>query len=219
MNNLLLVEDDEMIVKGLKFTFGQNDLTFDIAKNYREALDNLKDKQYDLAILDITLPDGNGLDLGKHIKENSKIPIIFLTAKDEEDTIVEGLDLGAEDYIIKPFRPKELIARINRILTRQQKNRIITVENVSIDIDKAEVIVNNRSINLTSLEYKILSLLFMNLNRVVTRDVILDKIWDMEGNFVNDNTLSVYIKRIRQKINNENIIKTIKGIGYRVDSK
>lgn len=218
MNNILLVEDDEMIVKGLKFTFEQNNFLVEIARNYQEALESIKEKQYDLAILDITLPDGNGLDLGIFIKKNSTMPIIFLTAKDEENVVVEGLEIG-EDYIIKPFRPKELIVRINKILTRQKKNKVITVENVSIDLDKAEVIADNKKVNLTSLEYKILSLLFMNLDRVVTREVILDKIWDMDGNFVNDNTLSVYIKRIREKIDNENIIKTIKGIGYRVDSK
>lgn len=217
MNKILLVEDNEMIIKGLEYTFEQNDFKLDVATRYAEAIKQINENTYDLVILDITLPDGNGIDLAKEIKKEKSIPIMFLTAKDDEETIVSGLDLGAEDYIIKPFRTRELISRINNILKRSNKNTIITCENVTVDLDKAEVLVDGNVVNFTALEYKILSLLFMNLNRVVTREFILDRIWDLAGNFVNDNTLSVYIKRIREKLNNENIIKTIKGIGYRVD--
>lgn len=215
---LLLVEDNEMIVKGLVFSLEQNKYEVEVAYSYKEALEKLN-SNYDLIILDITLPDGNGLTLGKNIKETKAVPIMFLTARDEEDDVVMGLDMGAEDYIIKPFRTKEFLSRINNILKRNKKNKVIQVENVIMDLDKCEVLVDGKIVNLTSLEFKILSMLFTNLNRVVTREIIIDKIWDIEGNFVNDNTLSVYIKRIREKLQNEDIIKTIKGIGYRVDEK
>ncbi len=218
MYKLLLVEDNEMIVKGLVFSLKQNDFLVNVAYSYKEAIDLIKQESYDLIILDITLPDGNGIDLGKYIKENASTPLMFLTAKDEEDDVVLGLSLGAEDYIIKPFRTKELIARIQNILKRCDNHRIKQVGNVLIDLEKCEVKVDNKIVNFTSLEYRILALLFTNLNKVVTREILLEKIWDIEGNYVNDNTLSVYIKRIREKLNND-LIKTIKGIGYRIDIK
>ena len=131
--------------------------------------------------------------------------------------ISTSLDSGVEDYIIKPFRSKELLSRINKILKRNKDNETITVENITIDISAGRVFVNNKEVILTSLEYRILLLLFQNLNRIVTRDILIDRIWDISGKYVNDNTLTVYIKRIREKLGNDNIIKTIKGIGYRVD--
>lgn len=218
MYKLLLVEDNEMIVKGLVFSLKQNDFLVNVAYSYKEAIDLIKPESYDLIILDITLPDGNGIDLGKYVKENASTPLMFLTAKDEEDDVVLGLSLGAEDYIIKPFRTKELIARIQNILKRSDNRRIKQVGNVLIDLEKCEVKVDHKIVNFTSLEYRILALLFTNLNKVVTREILLEKIWDIEGNYVNDNTLSVYIKRIREKLNND-LIKTIKGIGYRIDIK
>lgn len=218
MFKILLVEDDEIITKGLKYMLMQENYLVDASSTLKNTFEMLNQNNYDLIILDISLPDGNGIDLGRKIKEDCNTAIIFLTANDSEETIVEGLKLGADDYITKPFRSKELLIRIKNILKRQEKNKIITVNNIKMDLDKALVYVGEQKINLTSLEYKILSLLFLNLNKIVTRDVILDKIWDMEGRFVNDNTLSVYIKRIRKKLNNEDVIKTIKGLGYRVDS-
>ncbi len=217
MAKILLVEDNEMIVKGLKFSLEQNHFEVEVAFTYKEALEKSSKDIWDLIILDITLPDGNGLTLGENIKSKSDVPIMFLTAKDEEDDVVYGLDLGAEDYIIKPFRTKELLSRIVNVLKRRQRNKIIQVKNVVLDLDKCEVLVDGQIVSLTSLEFKILCVLFTNLNKVVLREVIIDKIWDIDGNFVNDNTLSVYIKRIREKLGNEDIIKTIKGIGYRVD--
>lgn len=214
MSKILLVEDNQMIVKGLKYMLEQKGFEVDVASLFKTAL-TLMDNIYDLVILDITLPDGDGMELGHILKDNNR-PFLFLTAKDEEDKIVEGLDLGAYDYITKPFRNNELLSRINNILKRTSTNNI-EIGNITINLDRCEVTLDKRIVDLTSLEYKILALLVINKNKVVTRDVIIDKIWDMEGNFVNDNTLSVYIKRIRSKLNNENIIKTIKGIGYRVD--
>ena len=161
------------------------------------------------------LPDGDGL---KFYEENLKDKTtLILTAKDDEDIISTSLDSGVEDYIIKPFRSKELLSRINKILKRNKDNELITVENVTIDTEAGRVFVNGEEITLTSLEYRILLLHFQNLNRIVTREILIDRIWDISGKFVEDNTLTVYIKRIREKLGNDNIIKTIKGIGYRVD--
>ena len=154
---------------------------------------------------------------GKNIKDKN-IPTIFLTAKDDEDDIVKGLEVGAEDYITKPFSIRELIARINKILLRNKKNSIIKVKDIEFDIDKMVVYRDGKEINLTSLELKILNLLFMNLNKVVTRNYIIEKIWEWTGNDVNDNTVTVYLKRIREKLVTD-IIITIKGIGYRIDEK
>lgn len=218
MHKILLVEDNEIIAKGLVFSLEQNSFAVEVAYTYHDAMDLINRNVYDLIILDITLPDGNGIDLGRYVKMNLQTSIMFLTARDDEETVVLGLDLGAEDYIIKPFRTKEMLSRVNNILKRVNKNTVVCVENVEIDLDKCEVKVDNEVVSFTSLEYRILVLLFTNLNRVVTREAILDKIWDVAGNFVNDNTLSVYIKRIREKLGNE-IITTVKGIGYRVDVK
>ena len=172
----------------------------------------------DLIILDITLPDGNGFDLFVNTIKNLKIPTIFLTAKDEEDDIVKGLDIGAEDYITKPFSTREVIARINRILLRYKKKSIIKIKDVSYDMDKLVLMKNNTPIELTALELKLVNLLFVNINKVVSRNVILDKIWDWTGNYVDDHTVTVYFKRIREKIGT-NIITTIKGMGYRIDEE
>ena len=161
---------------------------------------------------------GNGFDLYRNNIKEKNISSIFLTAKDEEDNIVKGLELGAEDYITKPFSIKELMARINRIILRNKKNTIIQVQNIKFDMDKMVVYRDNENVELTNLELKILNLLFLNLNKVVKRSEIIDKIWEWTGNDVNDNTVTVYLKRIREKIKTD-IIITIKGIGYRIDSE
>ena len=147
-----------------------------------------------------------------------KIPTIFLTAKDEEDDIVKGLNIGAEDYITKPFSTKELMARVNRILLRTKKQSIIKIKDISFDMDKLVLMKDNTPIELTALELKLVNLLFNNLNKVVSRNVILDKIWDWTGNYVDDHTVTVYFKRIREKIGTD-IITTIKGMGYRIDEE
>ena len=184
----------------------------------KESINYLSKNRPDLIILDASLPDGNGFDLyDKEIKQR-KINTIFLTAKDDEDDIVRGLELGAEDYITKPFSTRELIARINRIILKENKNLVVKIKDIQFDIDKMEVFKNSTEVNLTSLELKILHLLFNNLNKVVKRDEIIEKIWEWTGNDVNDNTVTVYLKRIRKKLDSD-IIKTIKGIGYRVDTE
>jgi DNA-binding response OmpR family regulator len=220
MKKILLVEDNEVIVKGLKYSLEQEGFLCEVAYNIKEATEKIKNEKYNLMILDVTLPDGNGFELCKKIKGETKIPIIFLTAKDEEKDVVEGFDLGADDYVIKPFRTRELISRINNVLRRYENtesSNILKSGNVVIDVDASRVYVSDEEVSFTALEYKILVLLFSNIGRTISREKILDKIWDVAGNFVNDNTLTVYVKRIRAKLGKDDVIKTIKGIGYRVD--
>lgn len=215
---ILLVEDNEILAKGLIYSLEQKKYQVIHTLNVENTLKILKTEKIDLAILDVSLPDGNGFDLYRNNIKEKNIPSIFLTAKDEEDNIVKGLELGAEDYITKPFSIKELMARINRIILRNKKNKIIQVQNIKFDMDKMVVYRDNENVELTNLELKILNLLFLNLNKVVKRSEIIDKIWEWTGNDVNDNTVTVYLKRIREKIKTD-IIITIKGIGYRIDSE
>lgn len=212
---ILLVEDNDLIIKGLQFLLEQHGFVVSVAKTLFDASVKINDG-IDLIVLDIMLPDGDGLDFYKN-NINGDVPTIVLSAKDDEDKVVEALDSGVEDYVIKPFRANELLSRINKILKRNVKENIITYENLKFNMESNQVYVNNEEINLTGLEIKILFLLLENHNRIVTRELIIDRIWDVSGKFVNDNTLSVYVKRIREKLQNENLIKTIKGIGYRVD--
>ncbi len=220
MNTILLVEDSESIIMGLKYSLEQEGFKVITAKTIKEAKEY---NEYDLILLDITLPDGNGFEFFKEVKKKEDVPVIFLTALDEEINIVKGLDLGAEDYIVKPFRVKELISRIKVALRRYNKisSSIININGIELDTENMQAKKDGKVIELTSLEFKILLLLFTNKNKLVTRDMILNKIWDLAGNFVNDNTLTVYIKRIREKIGDSEgkIIKTIRGVGYKVDEK
>lgn len=217
--NILLVEDIESIIKGLTYSLEKSNYKLVIKTTIKDTKEYLlSNTNIDLIIIDITLPDGNGFDLFVNTIKNLKIPTIFLTAKDEEDDIVKGLDIGAEDYITKPFSTREVIARINRILLRCKKKSIIKIKDVSYDMDKLVLMKNNTPIELTALELKLVNLLFVNINKVVSRNVILDKIWDWTGNYVDDHTVTVYFKRIREKIGT-NIITTIKGMGYRIDEE
>lgn len=217
-NKILLVEDNEMIVKGLVYSLSKEGFETNIAYNAQEAESKIESNVYDIIILDVMLPDGNGFELCKYIKENKDIPIIFLTAKDDEKDVVNGFNLGADDYVVKPFRTMELISRIYNVLRRYNKDKnVIEIGQVHIDLEANRVYVDNKEVEFTALEYKILVLLFTNAGKTVTREKILDKIWDVAGNFVNDNTLTVYVKRIRDKLGKSDVIKTIKGIGYRVD--
>lgn len=215
---ILLVEDNEILAKGIIYSLEQEKFEVIHKTNVKETIKFLEREKTKLIILDISLPDGNGFDLYEKNIKDKNIPTIFLTAKDDEDDIVKGLEAGAEDYITKPFSIRELIARINKILLRNKKNSIIKVKDIEFDIDKMVVYRDGKEINLTSLELKILNLLFMNLNKVVTRNYIIEKIWEWTGNDVNDNTVTVYLKRIREKLVTD-IIITIKGIGYRIDEK
>lgn len=211
---ILLVEDNKSIIKGLEYAFAQNGYSCEYCLSLDEAVRKAP-FNYDAAVLDIMLPDGNGFDLFKKIRRYSDLPVIFLTAVDDEDSVVNGLELGADDYITKPFSTRELIARIKRVANKNSKKNIITVSGVTLDLDKSAVFENGKQLELTALEYKLLSLLMQNAGKVVTRELIFEKIWDVSGNFVNDNTLTVYIKRIRKKLDAD-IIKTIKGMGYQV---
>ncbi len=215
---ILLVEDNETLAKGIIYSLEQEKFEVIHKTNVKETIKFLQNQKPKLVILDISLPDGNGFDLYEKNIKNKNISTIFLTAKDDEDDIVKGLEAGAEDYITKPFSIRELIARINKILLRNKKNSIIKVKDIEFDIDKMVVYKDEKEISLTSLELKILNLLFMNLNKVVTRNYIIEKIWEWTGNDVNDNTVTVYLKRIREKLVTD-IIITIKGIGYRIDEK
>lgn len=211
---ILLLEDNKSISDNLKYTFNINNIDLDVTNNIKSTKDYLEYNKPSLIILDVTLPDGNGFDLYKSELSKMNIPVIFLTACDTEENIVEVLNMGASDYITKPFRPLELIARINKILHK----KTIKIKDITIDMNKMIVTKNNEIINLTTLEYKILNLLIENINKVVTRDRIIDSIWEWTGNDVNDNTITVYMKRIREKLNSD-IIVTIKGIGYRIDEE
>ncbi len=215
---ILLVEDNYTIIKGLKYSFEINNYDLIAKTSLYETKKFLLSSVIDLIILDITLPDGNGLDFYENNIKDLNIPTIFLTAKDDEESIVKGLNIGAEDYITKPFSTKELLARINKIRLRFQKKSIIVVKNIKFDLDKMEVSKNDKIIELTSLELKLLSLLFLNIGKVVSRNAILDMIWNNTGNDVDDHTITVYLKRIREKLGT-NIITTVRKVGYRIDEK
>ena len=217
MKSILIVEDNEVIVKGLRYLLEQEKFKVSVCKNAKETMDAVGKQDIDLVVLDITLPDGDGFELCKYIKQYTDIPIIFLTAKDEEQDVVKGFDLGAEDYIIKPFRNRELLSRINNVLRRfSRESNEILYKKIRINLDEKSVYIDNKNVEFTALEFKILFLLFTNIGKTITREQILEKIWDVAGNFVNDNTLTVYIKRIRDKLGEADYIKTIKGIGYQV---
>ena len=211
---ILLIEDNLSIAKGLEYTF--NELNYEIINktNLKEASMYLIDNIPSLIILDISLPDGDGFSFYENIIKKLNIKTIILTAKDDEDDIVKGLELGANDYITKPFKTKELIARVNKIL--HSDKIVLKSKNITFDLNKMEVRKNDELISLTSLELRILYLLFINMNKVVTRSYLLEYIYNLTGNDVNDNTITVYLKRIREKLD-EDIIKTVKGLGYRLD--
>ena len=217
--NILLIEDNLSIIKGLSYYFESNNYNLIYKTNISDALKYINEnKKINLIILDIMLPDGNGVELYKKEILNLGIPTIFLTAKDDEDEIVKCLNLGAEDFMTKPFSTKELLARVNKIINRFQKQNKIQIKDIIFDLDKMILYKNNIPVSLSPLELKIINLLFSNLNKVISRDILLDKIWEWTGNDVDDHTITVYFKRIREKIGT-NIIITIKGIGYRIDEK
>ena len=214
---ILIVEDDATIRSGLKYCLEYENFEVDesMGIDCLTKLDNVS-----LILLDINLPDTNGFDLFKKIKEIKNIPIIFLTANDLEPSIVMGLDMGADDYVTKPFKTRELISRIKNVLRRNNNYDVIKIKNITIDLKQAKVFKNGKDVNLTALEYKILLTLALNPNQVFTREKILADIWDVNEEYVYDNTLTVYIKRIREKIEddvtNPKIIKTVRGIGYKI---
>jgi len=216
--DILLIEDHESIINGLKYTFNVNNYNLTVKTTIKESIEYLENNKSEIIILDVSLPDGNGFDLYEKVIKRKNIPVIFLTARDDEDDVIKGLNLGAEDYMTKPFSTKELLVRVNKIILRNKKITLFKVKDIIFDLDKMVVSKNDNIIELSSLELKILHLLFINIGKVVTRDTILDKIWEWTGNYVDDHTITVYLKRIREKLDTD-IIVTIKGIGYRIDEK
>ena len=216
MSKILIIEDEETIRLGLRYYLEQE--KFEVLESNDGISIEEKIKESDLVLLDINLPIKNGYEIFKEIKKVKEIPIIFLTANDLELSIVKGLDMGADDYITKPFRARELVSRLNTVLRRNNSSNIIKINNITIDLNQAKVLKGSEDVLLTSLEYKILLTLVLNPNKVFTREKILSDIWDVNEDYVNDNTLTVYIKRIREKIEedstNPKIIKTVRGLGY-----
>lgn len=214
--NLLLIEDNENIATGLIYAFKKNNHQLMYLTNVEDAKKYLQKNTPALIILDVSLPDGNGFDFYENVIKEKKIPVVFLTAKDDENDIVKGLNLGAEDYMTKPFSTKELLARVDKIILRNKLTKSIKVKNITFDFDKMICFRDNEVIELSSLELKIIHLLFNHVGKVVKRATILDRIWDWTGNDVDDHTVTVYLKRIREKLGTD-IITTVKGIGYRID--
>ena len=214
--NLLLIEDNENIATGLIYAFKKNNHQLMFLTNVEDAKKYLQTNTPALIILDVSLPDGNGFDFYENVIKEKKIPVVFLTAKDDENDIVKGLNLGAEDYMTKPFSTKELLARVDKIILRKKLTKSIKVKNITFDFDKMICFRDNEVIELSSLELKIIHLLFNHVGKVVKRATILDRIWDWTGNDVDDHTVTVYLKRIRENLGTD-IITTVKGIGYRID--
>jgi len=219
---ILVVEDNKSIIESLKYILEKEGFSVTVAYTKKEAFSYIAQNKYNLFLIDVQLPDGTGFELCKYIKRNLDLPVILASAVGEESNVVYGLDLGADDFIVKPYRNNELIARINCVLRKEAKNKsknIIIYKNIRVDLRNAQVFNNqtNEEIIFTSLEYKLLLLFLKNKNKLVTRSEILEKVWDIDGNYVNDNTLSVYIKRLREKISDKDekeVIQTIRGIGY-----
>lgn len=215
---ILLVEDNKSISDGLKFYFKKNNLNIEVKENLKGAKTFINNNlNLDLIILDLMLPDGSGFSLYEDFIKEFQIPVIFLTAKDNENDIVKGLNMGAEDYITKPFSSKELLARTLKILNRSKKN-IIKVKDISFDIDTYLLKRDNIEINLTPLELKLITYMFLNINKTVTRASLIDKVYEWTGNDIDDHTVTVYFNRLRDKIKS-NIIVTVKGVGYRIDEE
>lgn len=224
--NILLVEDDKTIASGLDYTLQQEQfstvLCYDMASAKKEITRNLD--QYALCLFDLSLPDGSGYDLCKMVKERRDVPVIFLTAIDDEVNVVMGLDMGADDYITKPFRIRELLSRIKSVLRRYDKKTetktLLGLGNIHIHLLEGKVYKNNEEIMLTALEYRLLLIFANHIGQVLSRNQLLEQIWDVAGDFVNDNTLTVYIKRLREKLEDDpqkpTIIQTVRGLGYKV---
>ena len=221
MQKILLVEDDTVITRSLTEFLDSEGYKTVCAAGKREALGLLGSEGFDLVLLDVGLGDGDGFSVCRSAKM-LKLPVIFLTARADEDSVVRGLDMGADDYVPKPFRPRELLSRIKNVLRHYEKGSSVVVlgGGISVDTEKACVFRNGEEIRLSALEYKLLLVFIDNRGRILTRNQLLENIWDIAGDYVNDNTLTVYIKRLREKIEpgqDSELIKTIRGLGYRMD--
>lgn len=222
MARLLLVEDDPMILNALTAFLREEGFETETADGQRAALELLSRHSFDLVLLDITLREGNGFDTCQAIKEQSAVPVFFLTASGDESSTVAGLDMGADDYIAKPFRPRELLSRIRSALRRSGADAArLMLGPLTLDTDKGEVYREGVPLALSALEYRMLLLFAGNRGKLLSRNRLLEELWDMGGEFVNDNTLTVCIKRLRDKIEEDpaapRIIKTVRGLGYRAD--
>lgn len=223
-HKILLLEDDISLIDGLTYSLDKNGYSVDVAQTVRQAYEFLHKETYSLLLLDMTLPDGNGMDVCSFVrKQGNQVPIIFLTAMDEEVNVIRGLDSGADDYITKPFRLGELCSRIRALLRRsgfceESGTKQLSSGTLSIDLLGGRVVFNNHPLELTSAEYRLLCLLVCNAGQTVLRSTILDLLWDGNGNFVDDNTLSVYIRRLREKLeddpSNPRHLLTVRGFGY-----
>lgn len=222
---ILIVEDDSAILLGLEYSLQAEQYETIVCENFTTAKQVITEQlnQIDLCLFDLSLPDGSGYDLCRIVKERSDIPVIFLTALDDEVNVVMGLDMGADDYITKPFRIRELLSRINSVLRRYQKqthNTTITFDTIQVNPQQAKVHKAGIEVDLTALEYRLLLALVNHQGQVLSRNQLLEQIWDVSGDFVNDNTLTVYIKRLRDKLEDDpqkpSFIKTIRGLGYKV---
>ena len=209
MSKIFLLENDLSLINGLSFAFKKQGFDTCIAKTLGEAYELWADGKYDLLVLDVSLPDGSGFEFCKKVRLASKVPIIFLTASDEETSIIMGLDIGGDDYITKPFKLGVLISRINALLRRANSFQVIDTELQS----------NGALIDLTAAEYKLLCLFMRNPNMILTKAQILDKLWDCDGNYIDSSTLTVYMRRLRMKIEDNpsepQMLLTVRGMGYK----
>lgn len=223
---ILVVEDDKTIASGLDYSLQQESyatiLCHDAASAHKVIVEQLEGLA--LCLFDLSLPDGSGYDLCKLVKSRSDVPVIFLTAVDDEVNVVMGLDMGADDYITKPFRIRELMSRIKSVLRRYQKQSqaktVIELDKLRINTLEGKVYKQGEEVVLTALEYRLLLIFANHIGQVLSRTQLLEQIWDVAGDFVNDNTLTVYIKRLREKLEDDpqqpTLIKTVRGLGYKV---
>lgn len=221
MQKILLVEDDKAIISSLSEFLSSEGFSVTAAPGKKEAESILSSGSFSLVLLDVSLGDGSGFDVCR-LAQMLKTPVIFLTASSDEGSVVRGLDMGAEDYIAKPFRPRELVSRIRSVLRRHEGASPVTViGNVIVDTEKGTVTKNGADAGLSALEYRLFSVFLLNRGKLLSRNMLLEEIWDVAGDYVNDNTLTVYIKRLREKIEddpqNPVIIQTVRGLGYRMD--
>ena len=224
--NILIVEDDHTIASGIQYSLEQDGFHTTVCHDVESATQEIQERinKIDLCLLDLSLPDGSGYDLCKRVKAQSDTPVIFLTAVDDEVNVVMGLDMGADDYITKPFRIRELLSRIKTVLRIYNKTSVtktfVEIENIRIYLTEAKVYKNSEEVILTALEYRLLLIFSNHIGQVLTRNQLLEQIWDVAGDFVNDNTLTVYIKRLREKLEDipqqPKIIKTVRGLGYKM---
>lgn len=223
MSKILLLEDDLSLMNGLAFAFRKQGYELDIARTIKEADAIWSEHKYDLLVLDVSLPDGCGFDFCKKVRQVSKVPIIFLTASDEEVSIIMGLDMGGDDYITKPFKLGVLVSRINALLRRAKDFSSADTElqsnGLKVLLLQNQAYKNGELLDLTASEYKLLCLFMQNPNILLTKDQILEKLWDCEGNFLDNNTLTVYIRRLRMKVEDNpsspQMILTVRGMGYK----